>query len=445
MKNDIYILQEQSKECQRLNKLFSKFGLNSSEFELSKNLFANERKLQNKTQELRHLWLEEVGNVTSRFNRSSWEGEKPIDLFEKKVSFTYETLTNDTDVAAHYEYKIEGFRNGTFLYPNGMQAIKGTLEAVQALSVEEFVIEYSAAYFETQLLFRIMESNGVNISKIHNGPNHANVFYFEPMMYDFDANLVDMDGFIQSVMESTAEMVFIIVDSTMHGQTHLVERLNNRLNNKVVIFIDVRSGLKLDQEGLELSNLGVAEWFVRNNYNHFYKESMSFIRKYKGLCGANISYAAITALSCGHDTDESKKYSENVKRTAIDFIEKIRAQFSGKGEIKSVYLPQGTLMGEKLVCPFIYLKLRCNTTEQHVNFIHEIQSTLRHDNLFLPFRNSWGFRFPSIECIEHFESKENIIKLYTGTYEGLVWHRLIEIILSIDSRTWKDDGTHEQC
>lgn len=76
----------------------------------------------------------------------------------------------------------------------------------------------------------------------------------------------------------------------MHNITGIFNNILDKIiNPQNVIFVDVRSGLKLDQSGLEITNLGIGVWFVGKQAPRFEDFLFDFIQKYKGISGANLA------------------------------------------------------------------------------------------------------------------------------------------------------------
>ena len=83
------------------------------------------------------------------------------------------------------------------------------------------------------------------------------------MKYDFSANVLKEELLINEINATSSNLIFVLMDSTMHNKTKIFEHLQDKISSKKdVIYVDIRSGLKLDQFGLELLNFGIVEWFV---------------------------------------------------------------------------------------------------------------------------------------------------------------------------------------
>lgn len=78
--------------------------------------------------------------------------------------------------------------------------------------------------------------------------------------------------------------------------------------------------------------------------------------------------------------------------------------------------------------PFIFVKFTIELKEEYETLLNNIIELCKERNLFLPYRNSFGFRFPSIEFICDFISNECVMKISLGVYKGLVYESLLEII-----------------
>jgi Cystathionine beta-lyases/cystathionine gamma-synthases len=225
----------------------------------SKDLILNEGKLMELNKEVRKKWRTKVGKLIASEYKSTLWGTNVKDLQGFEYHFSYETLLNDeNDFADLLGYEIQGMKSKTFLFSSGMAAISHMLYCFSSFLKNNLVIQSSIGYFETKYFLKVLASMGNTVKLDFRTDINANLFYFEPIKYDATLSLTDIDVVLRRINESDAKIKFVIMDSTMHNRTKIFDHLIDKIQNiKNVILCDIRSGLKLDQEGLELSNLGV--------------------------------------------------------------------------------------------------------------------------------------------------------------------------------------------
>ncbi|BDR58365.1 hypothetical protein [Xylocopilactobacillus apicola] len=425
------MFKEQKKEFMELVELSQKLELldvlNLPELK-SNEYVSNDRKLIDFNEEIRTAWLEKVGRLHASYDKSPYEGEIPKDAFGRSIGYTYEALLDDKLLKNNYSYDITDYNSSTFLYPNGMASIKGTIDAISVLLDEEIDIQFDLEYFESNIYLNTLSKT----ERLRRGPNKSNIFIFEPINYDFYGSLVKSDDLINAINNSSAKLKFVIVDSTMHNKTEILEQLSKKIKDyKDTVFVDVRSGLKFDEDGLELSNLGIAEWFVHKSQESFFNKLEKILKNYRNITGANLSYISYVSLLYTHSIYDSINYSHGVFNTVKEFMD-ITGNLNFKNsKIKS---SKGDFMGIKIYSPFLFFTMNISEEKECMDFIHRIQAYLSKEGYFLPLRNSWGFRFPSIEPITHYKTREIAIKLYLGKYRGSLFDELIDLFKKISSQ-----------
>ncbi len=271
-------------------------------------------------------------------------------------------------------------------------------------------------------------NRGIETYELEDKENkNCNVYIFEPIKYLLSLEVTNIEILIEEINSSCSKIIFVIMDSTMHNYNELFEGINKELksNKKNVVFINVRSGIKMDQQGLEIGNLGVATWYVHKKNSKYAKMLFDFIDHYKGILGDNISYNKLVSLEM-FSSALSRQYSRIVHTTAFDFAHSIVVK-SNK-YIKQVIYPELKYKNENLVMPFLFIKFDLKNAEEYNQLLENIVGICATEGLVLPYRNSFGFRYPSIEYIYDYRTDENVIKLYLGVYKGGIYEFLLNII-----------------
>lgn len=418
------IIDWQLKEKEELLQIKKNLGINIRDISLNNKLEANELKLQNYSGEIRREWLQKVCLISSKYCVSPWRGMQPRDMDGNDVKYTYGTLIDDSMVAKKLMgYSVKNYEACTYLYNNGMAAIRGTLEIINSFIKAPLDIQCKVGYFETRIYLETLTNRGISINK-HS--DNANVFLFEPIQYYFNFPITDVDSVIDSINKSKAKEKFVLVDSTMDCSTSILNYIQDRLINKYnVVFIDIRSGIKQDQLGLELTSLGVATWHVSSRNKLFSEILFNYIQKYKDISGENISYEKLLLMS-KFSFNDSVKYKTELQQMVKSFLDIIYIENSKY--ISSVLSPESIYGNTKSTIPFVFIKFNLKKRESYEQLLNNIVNCCQEFGCFLPYRNSFGFRYPSIEFICDYKTKELVMKFGLGVYKGVLFSTIVEII-----------------
>lgn len=414
----IYLNQEE--EIGRLKELQKEMGLKLlNPPMLDNDLIQNEAKVYDFNRKIRQSWRQKVGIMTAPLYKSTLWNTEVKDMQNFTYSYSYETLLNDeSKFPDKLGYNIKNMKSKTFLFSSGMSAISNILYCFSSFVRGSLNVQASIGYFETKYFFKILSSMGNDVNFDIDSDINANTFYFEPIKYDSTLSVTDINSLIESINKSQSDIKFVIMDSTMHNRTSILSKISERINNiNNIILCDVRSGLKLDQEGLELSNIGICTIFISNKNLKLFEAVKNYIEQYKSLTGTNISFQSI-ALSHYFDAkNNSLEYVEKVKNQVIWANDCLNAAHSKK--IKRILCRKIKLYGDILITPFIFIELCSKREESYLQSIHKIQDSMEKLGTPIDYRNSWGFRMPSIEYFDDIFSNQKFIKFYPGMFKGL--------------------------
>lgn len=420
------IIEWQRREKAELLKLVDMFGLEEIEIELNDDIIKNEKILQDCTNLIRTKWLKKVNDLTSMYNQSPWRGQEPKDINGQIVPYTYGTLVNDEHTSKLLEgFEIKGREKRTYLYNNGMAAIRGTIDIINSFIRDNIKIMCDGGYFETRIYIETLKNCGFSVNSTEDN-EYFNVFFAEPIQYLLHLPKLDIERFIAKITTSKAKVKFVIIDSTMDCSTHLFSIIESKIrNNQNIIYIEVRSGIKQDQFGLELANLGISTWYISKKNKNFGDCLFQYIKTHKDIVGDNISYNKMMIISkCSFE--KSIEYKNLIHRIAYDFYRSLVIE-SHKYILEIIY-PRLETDYEILSMPFIFIKFRLSYKESYEILLDNIINVCKRKGIFLPYRNSFGFRYPSIEYIYDFKTKECVMKISLGVYKGALYNELLSII-----------------
>ena len=426
---DMNIIQWQTCEKDDLQKIINYLKIEKKEIFLTNNDKVNENILQNSVNCIRTQWIQKVFKISSTFCGSPWRGMNPCDTDGEPVFYTYGTLVDDSKVATNLTgYTITNRLNRTYIYDNGMSAIRGTIEIINSFIREPIRIQHFAGYFETRIFFETLKNCGITVNET-NAKN--NVFFFEPIQYRLDLPSTDINFVIDLINKSDAKVKFIIIDSTMDCSTTIFEVLRKKIKKEFnVVFIDLRSGIKQDQFGLEFENIGIVTWHVHKKNISYAENLFQYIKHYKNISGENISYNKLLLVSkC--EFQKSMEYKLKLQYIVQSFMDTIEIKIHKY--ILEIISPKTSIEGYVSSIPFIFVKFNLSSRESYEQLLNNFINCCLEDQLFLPYRNSFGFRYPSIEFICDYETKECVMKFGLGVYKGALYEKIFDMISALGS------------
>lgn len=265
----------------------------------------------------------------------------------------------------------------------------------------------------------------------------------DPVAYDWDLGVLDLDRFVEAWnRRQSPSPGVIILDTTLVGDTFPVAKFRARLNN-VALFCHLASGLKLDQEGLELNNIGFLsvqatdhqDWATRLRQ---VRESVSHGLPYAEACELDTHFF----LSPGQLRDYGGKIYANNRFLAEQIV------LDGPSVFKRVAYPgiHDSDNAPWAVAPFVIFHLEEDTLLNQGLLLEVLAQECRR--LEIPFHTgaSFGFRFPRYEVIvplygnqnSHFtdnstNSPRSLFKVAMGAYNGSFGKEIVDLLSRISS------------
>ncbi|WP_288646381.1 hypothetical protein [uncultured Lactobacillus sp.] len=428
----IYLAQLKEMKC--LEEIQKNMHMSiSNNIKLTKNLVNNEFEICKLNKKIRKNWRQKVGDLTSSMYKSTLWNTNVKDLQNFVYHYSYETLLGDENPFSELlGYSIDSMLDKTFLFSSGMSAISNLFYCFSSFLSNNLNIQASVGYFETKYFFKILSSMGNDVSLGFNCNKDSNTFYFEPIKYDATLSMTNMESLVKSINSSKSKIKFIIMDSTMHNKTNIIKGLIKSIDNiDNVVFCDVRSGLKLDQEGLELSNLGICTIFVSKGNIEFFEAIKRYIEQYKNLTGTNLSFHSLALNHYFEHENKSVEYTKKVKKQIVWAQKVLNERPVSTSSIKNIIWRKGKVYDDTLVAPFIFIELKTTSEKLYLTNIRKLQNKMIALGTPIDYRNSWGFRMPSVEYFNDIFSGKKYIKFYPGIFRGLTAVNAVNSLLSL--------------
>jgi hypothetical protein len=229
--------------------------------------FSVDAALTSLAMELRRLWLRFAHEKADRSIKSPVREKRASTPLGEPIAYGYER-----SIQPHL---LEGRRLATAAHPAGWVSDHILFSSAQSALVailhwarsngfwnnEAAHLTFAGIYFETQHALNIFAAPPMTWSRDKSASSMhkpSRTIIVEPVFYDEAANVLDTAAF-QRALSAPGAPSLVILDTTLTGPLFPIENLLKSLDGaNAPIVIDFRSGLKLDQAGLELANVGIA-------------------------------------------------------------------------------------------------------------------------------------------------------------------------------------------
>ncbi len=278
-----------------------------------------EQELEKLTLDLRQHWLRHAHELSSTCMLSPLHKQRIHLPVGGTVAYPYdrwvkpEFLENKLNALRPVP---KGWTASSILFASGMAALTTTLQVfrnrakrVWELSNRPLSIHWFGGYFEIDKAFRVLCDDSFY------GRRHANqkdlrtavesgvadLVLIEPIAADIDLELFDLDAFVQAWKRRPAgRPCVVVVDTSLCGAYFPMDRFCRALESaSITLVAEIRSGLKLDQEGFEFSNAGLltlwAQEVPKNLKNlKLFDRSLRLARTTLGTSLSQYEYAALS-------------------------------------------------------------------------------------------------------------------------------------------------------
>jgi hypothetical protein len=326
----------------------------------------------------------------------------------EEINFGYErSLEPDTLEARLEAYAPApaGWQADHFLFSSGQAAMNCLLLALAprgANPANPPRVRHLGGYFETEELLAMMNSHGMIRELPMEGDDHADVLILEPVYFDRDAqvHLLDMTAALKRHC-ATAEGCpsLVIVDSTLVGPCFDLDPLLPQqltCSEAGHVLVRMSSGLKLDQAGLELANVGLVSLYRREG-QMFAIDPAEKLKKARTLTGAGLGFDALGTLQAPWflDREHARAYAEAVFENNAELARRLSEV---DGLFSQVSHPSlGADRGA--AAPFVLIQLEDDAPENYQKLEQVIAREAKARGLRFDKGGSFGFRGHRYEAI----------------------------------------------
>jgi hypothetical protein len=387
--------------------------------------------LQSGVSELRRNYLIAVSSVVAQHWRTPETG-KPVIFPGDGLAYEYAYDRQHPPLAL--ENRIVAQNSGSaVLCSSGMAALNVVFSGLAFLLGPNAHLAVLASYFETLTLLRISpfarrwsRFASVNGFAERIAEPDVAVVLVEPVRYDWGLTTEDWAPVIEAIKDRREPPILVIDTTLCHGcvaQRDLVDTLKT----VAPVVLEVRSGIKLDQIGFELANVGIIEW-----NDHSQESRTPRLKEILSACrvaiGATLTWTDSCALSPQFifDTRAVSTYSRAVFATNRALYKAIQPD---RRLFEEVVYP-----GDPWVSPFVLFKLRVGGDAAYRRLAYLISQEQAHRGLQWRMSGSFGFRSARYETIlpneqtRAQEAPEGVLKVAAGCYEGAQFQAIVELL-----------------
>lgn len=308
---------------------------------------ATERKLDELAMELRRQWLTLAHSIVAGVMKSPPVNQLPLLPVSQGNPFIYERVLGPR----HAEHKlnealpeIPGWQRETALFSSGLAAITAAItclrsykEKYQRADGNTLRLDMFGGYFETLRLIELMSTSDLCCEAHRNtdllldrfSSGTTDILFLELIAYDWTQTVLDPSRLLEALAARPAGSPWILLlDTTLLGPIFQLGPFLDALGErKPILVMEIRSGLKLDQVGLEFSNAGIIRTFTHNNldtgrYPDAEQVSLA-LRSQRKILGNALTFQQVAVLDAPwifHPTlmsSHSRSVMDNNRRLAL--------------------------------------------------------------------------------------------------------------------------------
>jgi hypothetical protein len=357
---------------------------------------------------LRRICLGLAHAASDRALRSPRDRDHTATPDGEEINFGYERSIEPERLEARlraYAPAPAGWHSDHLLFSSGQAAMNCLLLALAprgANPANPPRIRHLGGYFETEELLAMMSSHGMARELPKNGDDHADVLILEPVYFDRAAQVHRLDmtaALMRHCASAEGCPSLVIVDSTLVGPCFDLDPLLPQqltCSEAGHLLVRMSSGLKLDQAGLELANVGLVSLYRRAD-QELAIDPTEKLRKARTLTGGGLGFDALGALEAPWflDREHARGYAEAV----FDSNAELARRLAETGGLFSQVSHPSLGAESGAAAPFVLIQLEDDAPENNRKLEQSIARAAKARNLRFDKGGSFGFRGHRYEAI----------------------------------------------
>ena len=417
---------------------------------------ATENTLDEMALELRRIWLRLAHGASDCYMKSPPLAQPKRMPNGEALEYSYERNLQPSpleDRCGDYAPAPPGWTIDHVIFSSGQAALAALLQSWHSMVRPEpddpLRLALFGSYFETQVLLGLLQNSSFHWQKLSG--NHelqdtvarsgADIVLLESICYDWDLEPLDLAQFLAAWRRRrTDRPSIVIVDSTLSGAFFPFASVLKEFQESQppALVVRLSSGLKLDQAGLELANVGILSLYVPVAVPSMPAAPQigHYLRKMRTILGSGLSFDELAALSVPWFLDY--EYFERYCQAVFENNAMVSASIHGiEGIFSRVVYPSlgGTLREESWAeAPFCVLHLREDTLADHGLLLGVLASEVRRRDLCFQAGSSFGFRGHRYETIvPRVADRKGLFKVAMGARGGPSRAGIVELLQEVAS------------
>jgi hypothetical protein len=404
-----------------------------------------EQMLENLSLELRRRWLQRAHLRSDGYMMSPPHSQRKLLPGDVRLSYPYDRWVKPQDLEhrlKQHRPAPQGWLCEARVFSSGMSALTTVLQVLRAfgsdmwgVSKSPLSLHWFGGYFEiTKALevlcdARFQGRKHAQQKNLHDAiaQGKPDIILIEPVAANIDLDVFDMQAFVAAwKLRPENRPCIIVLDTSLVGDSFPVEAFCHQLSDHPPrLVINIRSGLKLDQNGLELSNLGLMTLLTPNLEGHRERLSQlgNSLRIVRTTFGVNLSGDECAALSAPFVldaqslTNHSQAVFANNQRLGEALSQKIKPE---SGLFSQVIHPALGADKDKswAVAPYVNLRYRSDDHSDRALLRAVIENLAFRRKLTFLSGSSFGFRAHRFEMGFIRGTKFSTLRIAMGARPG---------------------------
>ncbi len=387
---------------------------------------ATEWLLEELAMDFRRDWILLTNTMVAGEMRSPTQDHLPLLPLSLSTRFTYERVQTSGPLAEKLDTAfpvIPGWQSKVAVFGSGMAAIAAAITTLRSRKDDYFRadsgvlrLDMFGGYFETLWLLDLLSSSDLTCRSFQDyetilqrlSSGETDILFMELIVYDWAQTVPDPARLSEALAGRPADHPWILLlDTTLLGPLVQMGPLLQAFGERApVLVLELRSGLKLDQVGLEFSNVGILRVLTPESQDQQhgldatqFHEQLRITRNVLGN-GLSVQQLAVLDAPWIFDSDRMMRHTESV----LDNNRRLALALSGIGGLFSSVNhpclgPQRELIWAE--SPIVVMQFHAvEDNEENGDFwLAVLASEARKRNLVFHIGLSFGFRHHRCEIV----------------------------------------------
>lgn len=377
--------------------------------------------------ELRRAWLAKAHRPADATLKSPCDGEVSRLPDGQSICFGYERELSARllECRAPLCHPVpRGWQSVRILYRSGQAALSSLLHHLAQVETGlTLTLHHAGRYFETGTLLDLWPRQV--FTPDDGSASTVDVLIGEPVHCDGQFGLSLPDRLPRARRA-------LLLDTTMTGLRVDIGPWFERFEGSFAAIF--RSGLKLDQAGLELANVGIVQLFVRDGASSMdLTATAAALERIRALTGTGLTLDELAALSAPWFLDRAylDRYTGQVFANNAALALAI-----GTGSTLFDDRCHPSLLSPQAVAPFCAIRLRDGDAATHRRLLRHVEKEIARRDLSLAKGGSFGFRGHRYELIEpEPQAGKSFLRVAMGYREGPDLERIVDLFEELAALT----------